>query len=841
MNSKKAITLLVLTTLLLSLVPLIPVSAVTATAVTETDGTPTSTGVYGDTLVVWGGEVTAGKTVNVYWDLVQAWDGEAGLLNGTKAESSGDYELWFDIPEAVFGAHYLWVEDANTGNVVRYGPSIDVTPYIKVKPDSGLPGDDVTLSGYGYKAEQDITISWTLSGSTPSPESDEMGSWSVTFEVPTDPKGPYTITGEDEDLNSYTADFDISAAITIDKDMGPTGTVVRISGRGFTPSGTIDSIDIDNGVVSVPVDWEDPGDDGISTLGKFTVDIIIPSVVDVDDDYDIIVSDGVLTGSAEFEVTGLPWIEADPEYGVQGSTVAIMGGNWTQIADESVSLYLRPETWPVDPDVDVDKNFDTDRNGEISGTFKIPAVASGSYELYAEMDDWSLMTDDADLAAFKIGLVIVIISPESGPTGDVVSVTASGWDAGGNYNYNISGNGELVELGDGTANAGGSISTDFTVPQLPVGVYSIDIMDEDNDITVSAEFEVTDVPMIELSPMVAPSGYNVTIEGWYFSQDPGESSLTFLLYNDTDEWDLEVLSGDPTIEGPSDDVATELGYNGEWDDGYFMGWFEVPNADNDWTNEFDLDMGSYMLNVSDGADLHYQYAFEVVSKVEQIDPRKTTFKIGETVSFNVVSTFGQTNSYIEINTPDGDLYWRTEPFAAGDWIKVGTEKVYPSFNQIADGNLMTLLEDAPLGTWTWVWYDDEDDELDSGTFIVDPSAADVLGEQVADLNNALTDLSSQVDAVSSEFDSVKSDIADVAAIAEQAVAAAQQAADAVETVAQTANQANTAAENAATAAEAARDAANGLTTLVYGAIGAALVAALAAIVSLMQINSKVLS
>jgi hypothetical protein len=333
-------------------------------------------------------------------------------------------------------------------------------------------------------------------------------------------------------------------------------------------------------------------------------------------------------------------------------------------------------------------------------------------------------------------------------------------------------------------------------------------MDEDNDITVSAEFEVTDVPMIELSPMVAPSGYNVTIEGWYFSQDPTESSLTFLLYNDTDEWDLEVLSGDPTIEGPSDDVATELGYNGEWDDGYFMGWFEVPNADNDWTNEFDLDMGSYMLNVSDGADLHYQYAFEVVSKVEQIDPRKTTFKIGETVSFNVVSTFGQTNSYIEINTPDGDLYWRTEPFAAGDWIKVGTEKVYPSFNQIADGNLMTLLEDAPLGTWTWVWYDDEDDELDSGTFIVDPSAADVLGEQVADLNNALTDLSSQVDAVSSEFDSVKSDIADVAAIAEQAVAAAQQAADAVETVAQTANQANTAAENAATAAEAARDAAN---------------------------------
>jgi hypothetical protein len=37
----------------------------------------------------------------------------------------------------------------------------------------------------------------------------------------------------------------------------------------------------------------------------------------------------------------------------------------------------------------------------------------------------------------------------------------------------------------------------------------------------------------------------------------------------------------------------------------------------------------------------------------------------------------------------------------------------------------------------------------------------------------------------------------------------------------------------------ARNAANGLTTLVYGAIGASLVAALAAIVSLMQISRRI--
>ena len=841
MNSKKAITLLVLATLLLTLVPIMPAQAVAVTSVSA------DTGVYGDTLIIMGSGVTAGKTVNVYWDSVDAWNGETGLLNSTKAKSSGAFEIWIDIPEAVFGNHYLWLQDTNTGDTIVYGSAISVTPLIKVKPKSALANDEITLSGYGYADDQDIDITWAPVGD-PFPltaHSDDLGSWTKTFDLPNLAYGTVEqILGTDEDSNTNDATkatVTLSAAITLDKEIGPTGTVVRVTGRGFTDSGTIDSIDIVyGGGGSVPVDMKNPDDTGISALGKFTTDIVIPSVDTlggVSDDYTIVVSDGVRSGDADFEVTGLPSIAADPEYGVQGSTVAVVGYNWTQIADETVTLYLRSGS-----DYEV-KDFKTDRNGKISGTFKIPAIASDSYELYASMPDWNLNTDPTDLNGFKVGLMIVILSPESGPTGTVVSLTASGWDAGGSYNYNITGNGKLVEVASGTADGSGSIADEFTVPQLPVGVYSVDVRDEDNKITVSAEFEVTGVPMVETSPMVAPSGYNVTIEGQHFSQAAGESSLTFLLYNETDEWDLTVLSnwGEGVDSGPENADPTTIGFNPEWDDGSWIGWFEVPNADNEYTNMFDLDLGSYWINITDGADLYYQYQFDVVSKVEQIQPRKDTFRIGETVSFNVVSTFGQDGSYIEIYTPDGDLYWKTEPFTADSWITVGTEKVYPSFSQIADGNLMTLLEDAPLGTWTWTWFDgtSSHDELDSGVFTVEASTADVLGTQVADLNNKITDLQTSVASVSSEFDSVKSQISDVAAVAQQAVTAANQAAQAVQTVAQTANQANTAAQNAADAANAAKDAANSLTTLVYGAIGAALVAALAAIVSLMQISRRI--
>ena len=82
-----------------------------------------------------------------------------------------------------------------------------------------------------------------------------------------------------------------------------------------------------------------------------------------------------------------------------------------------------------------------------------------------------------------------------------------------------------------------------------------------------------------------------------------------------------------------------------------------------------------------------------------------------------------------------------------------------------------------------------------------------------------------------------------AAAAQTAANAAKTSADAAKTSADTAGSkadaAKTAADAAKTAADNAASSANGLTTLVYGAIGASLVAALAAIVALMQISRKI--
>jgi hypothetical protein len=669
---------------------------------------------------------------------------------------------------------------------------------------------------------------YALTTSPTTPTSDELGVWTCSFDIPDlpDATGVYDIQATDETGNTTTADYDIGASITLSDDEGPEGMVITVSGRGFGAAETIDTDDItiDGQHMTVTEDDVVSGTDD-----SFSIEVVIPSLGE--GTYTITVDDGTgNTAGEDFEIVGAAEIDVTPTYGVAGTTITIEGFNFTQISGETVSIELWNEAGDTAV-VDIEE-VDTDSNGEFDEEIVIPAQNNGKYTIFA-IDTVNKVNASTD---FKIGSIIVILSKDSGPSGLEVILTGTGFEVGSDWNATMGG--ELVIEDGATVDVDGNLEENaavpkFYVPSIEPGVYTILIMDDTGN-EVEVDFEVTDTTSLETDPLVAPQAtstnqYNVSVLGMYFSQDEG-ADLEFVLYNVTGtgevdmDWDMDVRQGE---DGVSDVAATIQDTD---DNGDFEAWWEVLE---------DLSIGSYIINCTDEYGLFAQYHLDIVSKTVGIDARKSVFMIGDTVAFNIDSSYAQLGSYIKIMDPSGNLYWQTNEFDADVWVKVGTIQRVPFYEQVAGGNPMTLLDDAPLGTWTWVWYDLDDDELDSGSFTVEAAAADVVGQQVADLNNQITDLADQLNDVTSEFDDVKSDIADVAAIAEQAVAAAQQAAEAVETVAQTANTAGQAAADAAEAANAARDAANGLTTLVYGAIGAALVAALAAIVSLMQISRRI--
>ncbi|MES0325650.1 MAG: hypothetical protein ABUK18_07195, partial [Candidatus Bathyarchaeia archaeon] len=156
MNSKKAITILVIATLLMAFVPVFPANAdLTVLFFEDKDGDPVVDGDKGDTVVVLGedGNVPGGSLIELFWDdATIAWNGIKGKLNETTADGDGNFEIWFKIPESKNGDHTVWIQ-AGTDYV-----SIVLPVYVKVDPasDSGLENDRIDVDVFGQSKEKDI-------------------------------------------------------------------------------------------------------------------------------------------------------------------------------------------------------------------------------------------------------------------------------------------------------------------------------------------------------------------------------------------------------------------------------------------------------------------------------------------------------------------------------------------------------------------------------------------------------------------------------------------------------------------------------------------------------------
>ena len=833
MNSKKAITLLVLATLVMSLVPVLPVSAaVTITNSYVAGPTPPTVidnaGVYGDTVAVIGGGVTSGDTINVYWDIVSA----AGLMNSTTGKSDGTYEVWFDIPSDVKGNHYIWIKDVETGQTAMLGATYVVSPSIDLDIDEGLADDEVTVTGYGFEAEKEMTITFgpalALVNMTTSPseiETTEDGYFSATFDIPSATgDGAYVVEAIDHATNTVSdaTAFTVGAAITLDVDEGPAGTVVTITGRGFTASVVgLDETDIAITGGTVAIEDDDTFD--TSSSGTFTQKVIIPSLaVGVKT---ITVNDGTKTANADFEVLGITELEVDPEYAAPGSTITVSGYNYTQITGSTLTFTVGGSA--------VSDSITVDSDGTFEGTLTMPALTLGATHAIIATDENGL-TSNVNILC---GILTVLLSDYEGPVGTEISLTATGLKGGSNYNVTLDGEDLVYVTGYGAVTA---ISDTFLIPSVASGVHTLTFEDEGWDISVDVYITVTDVAMLTITPSVgAPDQYNITIWGENFAEEAG-LALKWELSNSTDKWDISAAVMTTVTPG----VVATVNASGVID-----AWWVVSTLATG-----ALENGEYLLNVTMSptandadATVWAEIPFNVVAEEWDISIKKDSYAVGDTITYNIRATFPKALAELTITDPDGYVHWFAT-LGVLDWVTVGDWETVPVGYQVGDNSAapFTLSEDAPLGTWTWEMVDAAGDDLESGSFDVvemtdeSSEAVEAIVEAaIADVISDIEALADDISDVSGEFDAVRDDISDVEALVEDAVSAAEQASEAVTAVAATANTASEAASDAAEAANAAKDAATGLTTLVYGAIGASLVAALAAIVSLMQISRRI--
>jgi hypothetical protein len=674
------------------------------TDVTDIDGVTITGGVYGDVVKVFGEGVAAGSEINLYWDAVKDWDGSTGLLNSSEAYPNGLFEVWFVVPEAIKGLHYLWYKDLETG--ITKGPvPFSVSALLRTSPGSGLVGDQITLKGYGYSKNVGVTsIEFNtdpLATSPSTPTTNDDGSWEATFNVPNMGDNDYDVTATDSKSKSATVVFTIGPAISIDEGEGPVGSVVTVEGRGFTNSGEVTTYTL-NGIDCGVLDEDDLN---IKSNGEFDFELVVPSVNLADRDYEIYIADGGgKEASIYFTVTELSEISLDPGFGPQGTSASITGDNYAPSSD--VEIFIGGS---------VVKNLQTNSNGHFSGTFTVPAISTGTYTVKAEQGDYSI---DAS-QSFRIGTMIVILSPSSSPCGTNVAISGTGFTPNGDWNASIN---EVNLVEDGSVSGDTTLFETFYVPTLNPGIYTVTVTD-------------------------LPAGYNVTLEGSYFAESDGSNDVDFTYHNDTDEWDMDVYKGTST-------VSTD-------DDGGFLAWWNAPE---------DLDDGNYTMIATDDEGLYAEFNFTIGAKIISISTSWEAYSGGDTIRFNIESSFKEEGSYIVIRNPSGALTWQTDDL--NTWIKDGITYTVLHSYQTAGGNFMKLESDAAEGNWTWIWYNSGDEELASGSFQVgdtsqqeeeeeEPVVEEESEVQNVTLQNEIDSLEAELSQYQTELEALTSSIGEM--------------------------------------------------------------------------------
>ncbi len=173
-------------------------------------------------------------------------DDEVDQIEEAETDEYGTWTATFVIPESVKGEHDIDAKGDDTAYADVDEVEFTVNPSISLNPTSGSAGDIVTVSATGFeKEEASIKIKYDdeVVEQIEEAETDKLGSWSATFEVPPSVEGSYKVDargkdteyGEVEDVTFKVAPGMKLAPTTSSTSPGHVGLTITVTGGGFEP------------------------------------------------------------------------------------------------------------------------------------------------------------------------------------------------------------------------------------------------------------------------------------------------------------------------------------------------------------------------------------------------------------------------------------------------------------------------------------------------------------------------------------------------------------------------------------------------------------------------------
>jgi len=730
-----------------------------------------------------------------------------------------------DIHQGQLGA-VCYIDDVTVGGVL----------YALEGPTHGPVGTETAVSGYSVTAGGMIQVYWDSvkpwdgTAGFLAEEYAVGNSFSIDITIPEAKYGEHILVVKDvEASETKSTIFTVESKITLDPKAGIPGDAITVKGTGFEKSTSASPKTVGMTLISVKGEKVGIGDGLKGTVSgdfKLSYKPADPSAVKI-----YVAGTLIPLGSGPGQVQ----VDADGELDFTSAPAsgAVITADYT--FETPVPLTISPY------------GLETSSLGSFTATFAIPDVNDGTYTVKATAGASSAT------ASLTVG-ICVTLTPKKGLPGTTVTVSGRGFKPSRTVDiiWTIATGYDLLLVNDYPTDVYGEFTATITVPLVTTGkVYTVKATDTvDSTVTASATFTATGTTAITITPKSGLPGTSVTVEGEWFT---GGKKVT--VYFD------DVSVGSKT-------AGTIMPYE-------FTLTITIPAT---------ATYGAHTIKAMDSEGVYATATFTVSERKTVLETRSTTYMPGDTISFNIYSTvsFKKTGTVyddivIKIGDPDGYLFWSVKWKPEED-VSTATWVVPYSAQTETPGFHLTLPSDAKAGLWKWnaTYYlsDVVTKIVKSGSFTVKAVTASMIDEKIAALEESINLLGVQIQAAqeAAEAAQAAADAAGTKATAAETAAkaaltaaqAAQTAATAAQTAATTAGtkadaaltaaqaattaaqaaktsaDSSTAAANAAKAsADAAKAATDGLTTLVYVAIAASIVAALASVFAVMQIGKKI--
>jgi hypothetical protein len=133
------------------------------------------------------------------------------VMSNIISDAKGSWSDRLEVPECSNGEHTI---DA-AGEITRAADIVDgiviVSPRIELNPSSGAIGNDITVHGDGFAANQVITISYNGDQVSTGAATDSKGNFTTSFKIPRSTAGDHTVTVIDATASVFSVKLSVES------------------------------------------------------------------------------------------------------------------------------------------------------------------------------------------------------------------------------------------------------------------------------------------------------------------------------------------------------------------------------------------------------------------------------------------------------------------------------------------------------------------------------------------------------------------------------------------------------------------------------------------------------